>query len=620
MCADVGRTNAAPCLGGRQTKRSMRTQHGGRQRTVENAEWSRLGGAIRLQRSIMTHAQRTDTVEIGQLVPASMTSTSSSSRGGRPRVCVLGSGWAAVAFLKRLSTYDTHYDVTVVSPRNYFLYTPLLPGAATGAIEGRSIVEPVRRALSDKNFTFYEAMALRIEPGASTSRGDEKANGGGGGRLICRAADLSSEEDKGMAGSCPWHVFDVEYDYLVVACGAVPNTFGVPGVAENAMFFKEACHADRFRREVTERFERAALPGTPVQRVKETLTFIIVGGGPTGVELAAELYDFVVEDVSKVFPPYLKSLVSIKIIDLMDFILSTYDRRIAEYATAEFRRNEIDLLLNKQVVAVRDGVLIIRDRETEEESLLPFGLCVWCTGIGLNPLCSQLIDVLPEGAQDNKRALKVDKHLRVLGSGGSIFALGDCATVVRPKSMGRAEDLFREGGSNLDRRIGLAELQAMLRRGSEEFSHLEELANRAEDAYNEIVDADGQNGLNFEQFKEMLAKTDAGLRSFPATAQVAKQEGEYLADLFNTAEGDSEYISTREDTPAFRYQHRGSLAYIGRDTGVADIPGFTVLKGLVGGLVWKGFETWSQVGWRNRFLVLADMIRAKLFGRDMSRL
>ena len=294
------------------------------------------------------------------------------------------------------------------------------------------------------------------------------------------------------------------------------------------------------------------------------------------------------------------------------------DRRIAEYATAEFRRNEIDLLLNKQVVAVRDGVLIVRDRATEEESLLPFGLCVWCTGIGLNPLCSQLIDALPEGAHDNKRALKVDKHLRVLGSGGSIFALGDCATVVRPKSIGKAEDLFREGGSDLERRIGLPELQAMLRRGAEEFSHLEELANRAEEAYGEIVG--DRDGLNFEQFKEMLAKTDAGLRSFPATAQVAKQEGEYLADLFNTAAGDREYIGEREDTPAFRYKHKGSLAYIGRDSGVADIPGVAVLKGLVGGLVWKGFETWSQVGWRNRFLVLADMLRAKLFGRDMSRL
>ena len=196
--------------------------------------------------------------------------------------------------------------------------------------------------------------------------------------------------------------------------------------------------------------------------------------------------------------------------------------------------------------------------------------------------------------------------------------LGDCATVVRPKSIGKAEDLFREGGSDLERRIGLPELQAMLRRGAEEFSHLEELANRAEEAYGEIVG--DRDGLNFEQFKEMLAKTDAGLRSCPATAQVAKQEGEYLADLFNTAAGDREYIGEREDTPAFRYKHKGSLAYIGRDSGVADIPGVAVLKGLVGGLVWKGFETWSQVGWRNRFLVLADMLRAKLFGRDMSRL
>lgn len=391
--------------------------------------------------------------------------------------------------------------------------------------------------------------------------------------MICRASDITSEEERGVAGSCPWHSFEVSYDYLIIAVGAVPNTFGVPGVQEHAMFFKEATHADKFRREVTERFERAALPGTPLQRVKETLTFIIVGGGPTGVELAAELYDFVREDISKIYPSYLQKLVSIKIIDLMDFILSTYDRRIAEYATAEFQRNEIDLLLNKQVTAVKDGILCLKDRKTEEEQLLPFGLCVWATGIGLNPLCQSLIASLPEGSQDNIRSLKVDKYLRVLGSNGTIFAVGDCATVVRPKSFARAEELFLEGGSRIDRKIGKLELQAILRKGAEEFSHLEEFANKLDTDF-ETQFAGEDEGLTFEEFKQMLIKVDSGLRSFPATAQVAKQEGEYLASLFDASNGDSNALSFGETERSFRYEHKGSLAYIGRDSGVADIPGF----------------------------------------------
>lgn len=286
---------------------------------------------------------------------------------GSTNVVVLGSGWGSIAFLKSLKD-TSNYNVTVISPRNYFLYTPLLPGAATGAIEERSIVEPIRNMLARQNCQFYEATCLQIDPKRK--------------KMVCRASDISSEEERGLSGSCPWHTFDVSYDILIMSVGAVPNTFGVPGVQEHAMFFKEATHADKFRREVTERFERAALPGTPLQRVKETLTFIIVGGGPTGVELAAELYDMVQDDIGRTYPPYLKDLVSIKIIDLMDFILSTYDRRIAEYATDYFRRNDIELLLNKQVIKVQDGVLILKDCKSEEEQLLAFGLCVWCTGIG----------------------------------------------------------------------------------------------------------------------------------------------------------------------------------------------------------------------------------------------
>ena len=101
---------------------------------------------------------------------------------------------------------------------------------------------------------------------------------------------------------CPWHTFDVDYDYLVTAVGAVPNTFGVPGVEENCMFFKEIVHASRFRREVNERFERATLPDVPESRMRELLTFVVIGAGPTGVELAAELYDMVYQDVAKMYP------------------------------------------------------------------------------------------------------------------------------------------------------------------------------------------------------------------------------------------------------------------------------------------------------------------------------
>ena len=156
---------------------------------------------------------------------------------GRKKVVVLGSGWGAISFVKSLNE-TTQYDVILVSPRNYFLYTPLLPGAATGAVEERSIVEPIRRPIAEKGYKYYEAACIDV---------DAKAK-----KITCRAADPSFEKPAD-ADCCPWHTFDVEYDYLVTAVGAVPNTFGVPGVEENGHVLQGDCP----RQQVSTRGERA---------------------------------------------------------------------------------------------------------------------------------------------------------------------------------------------------------------------------------------------------------------------------------------------------------------------------------------------------------------------------
>ena len=90
------------------------------------------------------------------------------------------------------------------------------------------------------------------------------------------------------------------------------------------------------------------------------------------------------------------------------------------------------------------GGRVISDRDGSNVREVPFGLAVWCTGIKLNPFCEKLIDSLPAGAQENKRSLLTDKNLRVKGSNGTIFALGDCATIERPRSLAKAEELYRE--------------------------------------------------------------------------------------------------------------------------------------------------------------------------------
>ncbi len=238
----------------------------------------------------------------------------------------------------------------------------------------------------------------------------------------------------------------------------------------------------------------------------------------------------------------------------------------------------------------------------------------------LNPLCEKIMDSLPPGTQENRRSLACDKNLRVNGSNGSIFAVGDCATIVRPRSMSKAMELYK-GAAKCDEagvcEINLAkdQIKSALTKGVEEFPHLEEVVNNIDDKFAAFADDTGR--CSFEGFEKMLTEVDNGLRALPATAQVAKQEGEYLASFFAQCEGDADRLMA--DDTKFEYNHKGSLAYIGKDAAVADIPGVTIVKGIAAGVIWKSFETISQVSVRNIFLVAADMVRTKIFGRDISR-
>ena len=197
------------------------------------------------------------------------------------------------------------------------------------------------------------------------------------------------------------------------------------------------------------------------------------------------------------------------------------------------------------------------------------------------------------------------------GSAGSIFALGDCATIELKTAAAHAERMLPPDSAPLDR----ASLATLLRKYSEEFPHLKEAADRVDQEF-EAHAVDG--GVRMPELAKLLSSMDRGLRTLPATAQVAKQEGEYLASLFRSTNSNLAALCEGEQEP-FSYKHKGSLAYIGEDAAVADIPGFAILRGVFAGLVWKSFETWSQVSVRNQALVFADLLRTKIFGRDLSR-
>jgi NADH:ubiquinone reductase (non-electrogenic) len=299
---------------------------------------------------------------------------------------VLGSGFGAMSVLRALPRRA--YDIIVVSPRNHFLFTPLLPSTAVGTIEFRSIIESVHSARGD--IVYYQAHCNTIDP---------------------EARSIECYQESGEKA------FTLRYDRLVIAVGSASNTYHIPGVQEHALFLKELSDARAIRQKIIGCFERAATPGIEPAERRRLLHFVIVGGGPTGVEFAAELHDLVTEDVRRGFPR-LQADVRITLLEAGEQILSTFDEELSSYALRHLKQQRIEVRTRSAVTAVEAGSVSLRDG-----SEIPYGLLVWSTGIAPTPLIRDC-----SFAKDRTGRIIVDDRLRMKGC-SDIFAIGDCATL-----------------------------------------------------------------------------------------------------------------------------------------------------------------------------------------------
>ncbi|KAF4716547.1 hypothetical protein FOZ63_028982, partial [Perkinsus olseni] len=173
------------------------------------------------------------------------------------KLVILGSGWGGYSLLKKLDT--SKWDsVTLVSPRNYFLFTPLLPSVTVGTNEPRSIIEPLRKIVMKKNKKTGQQNTRYLEVDAKHL---DLA------RKVCYCEDITSIKATD-------DLLEVPYDKLVVAVGAQPNTMGVPGVLEYTHFLKEMDHARLIRKNVLDSFETACT-ATSDERKRELLHFVV---------------------------------------------------------------------------------------------------------------------------------------------------------------------------------------------------------------------------------------------------------------------------------------------------------------------------------------------------------
>ena len=244
--------------------------------------------------------------------------------------------------------------------------------------------------------------------------------------------------------------FSVDYDFLVLAPGSETNTFNVPGVEGNprVFFLKQLDQARLIRNKLIESFERAGMPSLdPAERAR-LLTFVVVGGGPTNVEFASELHDFLMQDVARCYKdllPYVKVVV----VEASGHILGTFKSSLVDYVEKLFKSRSIEVRTGTTVNAVVDGNVAVLGDGTR----LPFGMMVWSTGIKQVGLIRDLPDSSVAHARGGR--IVIDGQLRLLSpattavagatpaatgalygppiGGGSVYAMGDCACdSVRP--------------------------------------------------------------------------------------------------------------------------------------------------------------------------------------------
>ena len=213
---------------------------------------------------------------------------------------------------------------------------------------------------------------------------------------------------------------------LTTRAGSTTNPHGVKGL-ENCNFLKTIDDAQNIKNKVLNNLEIACLPTTSDEERRQLLSFVVSGGGPTGVEFAAELYDMLNEDLLKSFPRILRNEVSVHVIQSRSHILNTYDEVLSKYAEERFAHDQVEVLTNSRVKEVQpDKIIFIQMEDGKQVTKeLPMGFCLWSTGVSQTELCQKIAKQLGD-SQNNRHALETDSHLRVAGTPlGDVYAIGD---------------------------------------------------------------------------------------------------------------------------------------------------------------------------------------------------
>ena len=303
------------------------------------------------------------------------------------RVLILGGGFAGYTAAKELCRRTRHRDdvgVMLISRENFFTFWPMVAAVISSDIETRNVAQPLRRALISLGASFRraEVESMDLEKQCVTADGQE-----------------------------------FPYEHLIVALGGEPAYFGIPGVREHAISMKGIGTAEEIRNRVIERYEETTLARGDVPDSK--LTFVVIGGGATGVETAAELHELVHEVLSPDYPNINPRRVRIVLVDRNEQVLKELDpalRRAARKKLADLQIDVINRVKAKEITA--DKVIL------DDGQGIPSENAIWTAGAR----ASEKLDDF-DLPRDERKGLIVDPAMRVKGH-DNVWGVGDCAASV----------------------------------------------------------------------------------------------------------------------------------------------------------------------------------------------
>jgi NADH:ubiquinone reductase (H+-translocating) len=398
----------------------------------------------------------------------------------KPRVVIIGGGFGGINLAKKLR--GKNFQVVMFDKQNYHGFWPLLYQVATAGLEPDAIAEPLRKLFSAEDyddFFFRLVRVTHIDP---------------------------------VAKVVSTLIGDLPYDYLVIATGTKTNYFGNDQIKKFSFPLKKIPDALNLRSQMLQCFEQANMTGDPELR-QNLMNFVIVGGGPTGVELAGALAEMKKHVLPYDYPGMDISKMNIYLVEGMDRLLPPMSPESSEKTYKYLKDLGVNIILNTLVESYDGDKAVLKNGDQIGTNTL-----IWAAGVS-----GALIDGLPPETMERGRIL-VNEHNQVLGF-NDLFAIGDIA----------------------------------------------------------------------------FMKTDKWPKGHPGVAQPAIQQGQLLAKNLQR-------LQNKEQLEPFEYTDKGSLAIIGRNRAVADLPGNLHFGGFFAWVVWLFVHVMALVGFRNKLVVLSNWV------------